>query len=140
MNRNPRQASYNRDYFSRNVQLIFQQSLSKGMVYYYDNNEWVIGGNANEPITDFQEKIVKNGIWLPSENHLIEWLLDNDFTFSIVNNDGFFEINCLDSITGTKYSAKVPTLEFAIAAIIKKILKKHEREFDLKDKIFGVIE
>ena len=118
----------------------YKEHISKGMVYYYDNNEWVIGGNANEPITDFQEKIVKNGIWLPSENHLIEWLLDNDFTFSIVNNDGFFEVNCLDSITGTKYSAKLPTLEFAIAAIIKKILKKHEREFDLKDKIFGVIE
>ena len=29
MNRNPRQTSYNRDCFSRNVQLIFQQSLSQ---------------------------------------------------------------------------------------------------------------
>lgn len=37
----------------------YKEHISKGMVYYYDNNEWVIGGNANEPITDFQEKIVK---------------------------------------------------------------------------------
>ena len=118
----------------------YQNHFHKGMVYYYEGAEWVIGGNADEDISNSDMKIIHEGIWLPSEMHLIEWLVNNDFVFHIVNTDHFFEFKCKDSITGTEYSTKVPTLEVASATVIKKILKKKERTFDTKEKIFGIIE
>jgi hypothetical protein len=118
----------------------YEQNIHKGMVYYYHNYEWVIGGNMDEEVSDADRKIVAEGIWLPSEIHLIEWITDNDFIFSLVNQDGFFELRCKDSICGTEYYTKVPTLELAFAIIIKKILKKKERPFDTHDKVFGIIE
>ncbi|MDD6395516.1 MAG: hypothetical protein PUB37_04950 [Firmicutes bacterium] len=117
----------------------YQKHCQKGMVYYYNGSEWVIGGNVDEPLTDTQREIIDNGTWLPSEANLIEWLQDNDFVFVVVNTDGFFKVECKDTVTNTQYNSKMPTLEFAMAAIIKKILKKHEREFDTKEPIYGVI-
>lgn len=118
----------------------YQENFYKGEVYYYNDAEWVIGGRTDEDIfSDFDLTIMKNGLWLPSESHLIEWLQDNDFVFAIINNDGFFEIQCKDIVTLTEYNTKTPTLEYSLAALIKKILKKREREFDVKNKIFGII-
>ncbi len=102
----------------------YQNNFHKGMVYCYEGAEWVIGGNVNEDISNTDLKIINEGLWLPSEMHLVEWLIDNDFVFSIVNIDNFFEFRCKDSITGTEYHTKVPTLELALATVIKKILKK----------------
>lgn len=118
----------------------YERNVQKGMVFYYNCCEWVIGGNMDEKISEIDKKVVERGIWLPSESHLIEWLTDNGFIFSLVNQDGFFELRCKDSISETEYYTKVPTLEFAFATVIKKILKKKERPFDTHDKVFGVIE
>lgn len=112
----------------------------KGMVYYYDGSEWVIGGDSEAPLTEFEKNIVENGVWLPSEIQLIEWLLDNDFIFSIVNTDGFFDVVCKDTVTQIQYKSKMPTLDYTISAIIRKILKKKERKFDTKEKIYGITE
>ena len=117
----------------------YQKNSHKGMVYLYGGSEWVIGGNVDDDISVFDKEIIKKGLWLPSEMHLIEWLLDNEFVFSIVNVDGFFDFTCKDSMTNTKYHTKVPTLELALVTVIKKILKKGERTFDNNEKKFGVI-
>lgn len=118
----------------------YQKNPQKGMIYYYNDTEWVIGGCVDEALTDSDKAIIANGIWLPSEIHFIEWLHDNEFVFAIINQDNFFEIQCKDAITSTQYETKTPTLEFSLAAIVKKILKKKERAFDEKEKMFGVVE
>ena len=118
----------------------YTNNIHKGMVFYYKDSEWVIGGNENDNLSDEEKVIANNGIWLPSSLHLIDWLVDNDFVFIIKNTDGFFDIICKDSITETQYESKTPTLEVTLASIIKKILKKKERLFDTKEKVFGIIE
>lgn len=118
----------------------YAEHPQKGMVYFYENAEWVIGGNVDDPLDEYDYFVILNGIWLPSEMHLLEWLSDNDFVYAIVNTDGFVDATCKDSLTQTQYQSKTPTLDVALAAIIKKILKKHEREFDTKEKRYGVIE
>ena len=118
----------------------YQMNIHKGMVYYYEEAEWVIGGNVDAELSQLDKKIAQEGIWLPSEMHLVEWLVDNGFVFSIVNIDSFFEMKCKDSFTGTDYYSKVPTLDLALETVIKKILKKKERIFDVKDKVYGTIE
>lgn len=117
----------------------YQNHIHKGMVFYYNDSEWILGGNVDEDLSKFDMELTQKGTWLPSEWHLLEWLQENDFVFAIINQDGFFEIQCKDSITNTVYTTKVPTLDFALATIIKKILKKKERQFDKKDKILGTI-
>ncbi len=118
----------------------YQNHFHKGMVYLYGESEWVIGGNVDGDMSVVDKEIINKGLWLPSEMHLIEWLLDNEFVFSIINIDGFFDFTCKDSITKTEYHTKVPTLELALVTIIKKILKKRERMFDYKEKQYGMIQ
>lgn len=117
----------------------YSENVHRGMVYYYNDEEWIIGGRCDADFTDDDMKIISDGIWLPSQEHLLEWLEDNDFVYSIVNTDGFYDVDCKDSHTNTLYHSKTPTLEVALASIIKKILKKKERTFDYKEKIFGTI-
>jgi len=112
------------------------------MVYYHNNSEWVLGGDLSARLTEFDMEIVKNGIWLPSEVHLIEWLMENDFIFRIIhdNPDMRVTIHCEDAITGAVFSPTVSSLADALACLIIKILKKRERPFDTKGKVYGIIE
>lgn len=119
----------------------YQNNPVKGMMYYYNDTEWIIGGSCEGDLTQEDLKVVKGGVWLPSVDHLLEWLVDNEFVFSIVNTNGFYEIDCVDSLTKTKYHTVTPTLDYSLAVIVKKILKKKEREFDIKEKeSYSIIE
>lgn len=120
----------------------YQEHFHRGMVFYYDNSEWIIGGNKDEDLTEQDMKIIENGVWLPSANHLMEWLQENSFNFSIspLKSSMMVEIQCMDSITGTEYSPTVSVLEVALACLIRKILKKSERKFDTNKKEYGIIE
>lgn len=119
----------------------YQNNPQKGMIYHYNNAEWIIGGSCDSDFTQEDLKIIKEGVWLPSVNYLLEWLTDNDFVFAIVNTNGFYEIDCVDAITKTKYHTSTPTLDYSLSVIIKKILKKKEREFDTKVKeSYAIIE
>jgi len=120
----------------------YQEHFYRDMVFYYNEAEWMIGGNLSEKIVESDLEIIKSGIWLPSELHLMEWLMENDFKFNIINNDRDMcvTIYCEDGITGTVFSPTVSPLPDALACLIVKILKKAERPFDKKNKIFGVIE
>ena len=108
----------------------------RGMVYCCNGREVVLGGDVNEPLSPQEREMAARGMWLPSAVHLTEWLWDNDFVFSIVNTDGFFDVTCRDTLTDTLYQSKTPTL----AAVVRKILKKRERPFDTKEKTVGICE
>lgn len=118
----------------------YQEHIHAGMVFQIGEKEHVIGGAINEPLAEKDRLIVQQGMWLPSINHLIEWLNDNNFSFAIINQNGSYEIQCKDTITGRKYHTQVPTLDFALAVVIKKILLKRERKFDTGEKIYGIID
>jgi hypothetical protein len=120
----------------------YQEHFHKGMVFQYDNSEWVLGGNKDENLTEQDIKIIDDGVWLPSVAHLIEWLQENSFRFSVSSQESnmLMKIECEDSINGTRYSSTTSTLEVALACLIKKILKKGERQFDINIKAYGTIE
>ena len=112
----------------------------RGMVYDYSGREVVLGGDVNEPLSPQEREMAARGMWLPSAVHLMEWLWDNDFVFSVVNTDGFFDVTCRDTVTDTLYQSQTPTLAVSLAAVVRKILKKQERPFDTKEKMVGICE
>lgn len=113
-----------------------QENPHKGMVFQYEDSEWVIGGEKETEIENADMEIIKKGIWLPSEEELICWLQYNDFVFVLAFQGFFFEIKCRDSITGTAYTAEAPTPDLALFRIIKKVLTKGERAFEIKEEYF----
>lgn len=117
----------------------YSNNVHKGMVFHYNNEDWIIGGRCETELSNDDINIIVHGTWLPSDSHLLEWLADNDFVYAIVNNDGFYDVTCKDVHTNTTYHTKMPTLEFSLASIIKKILKKNERLFDRNEKPIGIV-
>lgn len=118
----------------------YQNNPEKGMMFYHNDSEWILGGDTEADLSESDIKIIAEGTWIPSDFHLIEWLKDNDFSFYILNDDGFYAVKCVDNATRSEFTAKTPTLSFALSAVIRKILKKAEHSFDTKEKIYGIIE
>lgn len=112
----------------------FQEHPCKGMVYEYNGTEWIIGGKKEEEITKQDKKIIEEGTWLPSVSQMMQWLQNNHFTFAFVSrgNGTLIEVRCTDSVTGTMYHSDA-SIEIALAATIRKILSKKERQFDVCD-------
>ena len=117
----------------------YQENIHKGMVFYYNNNELIIGGNSQEDLSDSDLEVVRNGIWLPSSWHLFEWLRNNDFAFYIKYEGDLIELFCKDSMTGREYLTNTLTLDYTLSCTIRKILKKKEREFDKNEIIIAEI-
>lgn len=112
-----------------------QNNPQKGMAYYYNEREWIIGGDIEENFTVNETTVIQNGIWLPSTDELIDWLQNNKFIFNIyyptIENMGIY-VNCIDSITEREYNTEGP-LPMVLGFTIKKILKKAERPFDINE-------
>lgn len=117
----------------------YQENIYKGMLFQIGDEEYVVGGNTESDISDAEAQKIKSGVWIPSAQHLIEWLQDNDFAFQINFEQNLIAIACKDTITNTEYSSESPDLETSLFSIIRKILKKKERIFDYKEKICGEI-
>ena len=111
----------------------WQEHPSRDMVFYKDGICFSLGGNLSAPLTDEEKQLISDGVWLPDQFALQFWLEKNDFAYSIsVNQDGHL-VECVDLITGTKYTSDSPIpVEDALAANIRKILKHKEREFNTK--------
>lgn len=117
----------------------YQQNIYKGMIFQIGDEEYVVGGNTEDDISDAEKDKIKDGVWIPSAQHLIEWLGDNDFAFAIVYETNLYKIVCKDTLTSTEFHAESPDFDTAIFSIVRKILKKKERAFDYKEKIYGEI-
>ena len=111
----------------------WQEHPSRDMVFYKDGICFSLGGNLSDPLTDEEKQLISDSVWLPDQFYLQFWLEQNDFAYSIsVNQDGHL-VECVDLITGTKYTSNSPIpVEDALAANIRKILKHKEREFNTK--------
>lgn len=111
----------------------WQEHPSRDMVFYKDGICFSLGGNLSDPLTDEEKQLISDSVWLPDQFYLQFWLEQNDFAYSIsVNQDGHL-VECIDLITGTKYTSNSPIpVEDALATNIRKILKHKEREFNTK--------
>ena len=52
----------------------YEQHMNVGMIYYYQNNEYFIGGFCCSEYSALDKLAANKGCWLPTEAELLEWL------------------------------------------------------------------
>ncbi len=71
----------------------FENDSNSGGVFYYNDCEYTIGGRWDEPCSEEDHIIAKNGIWLPNESDLMLWLQWNfnyDVTIKYIDSERYF--------------------------------------------------
>lgn len=81
----------------------YEHHLNKGMLYYYDNDEYLIGGYSNKDFTDEEKRISENGTWIPDADSLLKWLQSCGFCYRI-EWDGYYNVSAIDD-SGTCFEA-----------------------------------
>lgn len=108
----------------------YEHFLNYGMLFYYHNDEYVIGGFSNGAFSDIDKEVAQKGEWLPDAAQLLEWLTDTDFKVNISIDDGqYFTIKATDMIDGALYNGGGITLADALAKTITKICKSNRRSY-----------
>lgn len=94
-------------------------------VFEYQNSIWVAGGRilpSGDILCD--EKIYKEGTWIPGLPDLITWIEDNDCKFETSYCGLSYKVTVTDR-NATSYKGSGSTLEFAMFLAIKKVLEKY---------------
>ena len=115
----------------------YEHECNIGMTYYFDGNEYTIGGNWNEDVADDMACISKHGQWLPDEQQLMEWLQKNKFDMTIkwCDENQYFYCNAVDTLTKQEYSAGGIDILNCLAKLIYKICKAMQRELIPSDNL-----
>ena len=104
----------------------------KTMVFYKDGRYFQFGGDIEVPLSIAEKELLQNAAWIPRREELEWWLSINNFSYSIIYDKGSTIVSCHDNVSGTDYSQSSPSsviVDHALAHIIIRILKKHERDF-----------
>ena len=108
----------------------YEHFLNYGMLFYYNNDEYFIGGFSNGAFSDIDKEVAQKGEWLPEAAQLLEWLADTDFKVTIMVDDGrYFSIQAIDTVDGTLFDGGGLTLADALAKTITKICKSNRRNY-----------
>lgn len=110
--------------------LEYEHFLNNGMMFYYQGDEYLIGGYSNEDFSEQDVEVAQNGVWLPEASQLLSWLVHTGFR-TIITNDGqgYYEVQATDLINGLIYYGKDLTFANALAVTIKRICKSKQREY-----------
>ena len=108
----------------------YEHFLNYGMLFYYNNDEYFIGGFSSDTFSDLDKEVAKQGEWLPEAAQLLEWLSNTDFRVDISIDEGqYFSIQAIDMIEGTLFKGGGLTLADALAKTITKICKANRRSY-----------
>ena len=114
----------------------YEHFLNYGMLYYYHDDEYFIGGFSVGDFSSLDKEVARQGEWLPEATQLLEWLTNTDFKVNITIEDRqYFSIQAIDMIDGTLYNGGGLTLANALAKTITKICKTNRRNFIPKPKL-----
>ena len=114
----------------------YEHFLNYGMLYYYHDDEYFIGGYSDGDFSDLDKEVTQQGEWLPEATQLLEWLTNTDFKVSISVDDGqYFSIQAIDMIDGTLFNGGGLTLANALAKTITKICESNRRDYVPKAKL-----
>ena len=113
----------------------YEHFLNLGMTYYYQGNEYVIGGSLTSEFTEIEKIIAREGCWLPTAEQLLEWfaLVEIDIYIQLDAPDQCYHITATDCVTGMEYSTKGRTLALSLAMLIRKFCKKGLRPYIPKE-------
>lgn len=120
----------------------YEHFLNFGMLFYYNDEEYFVGGFSNDTFSELDKEAALNGEWLPEAAQLLEWLTNTDFKVTISNDDGqYFSIQAIDMIDGTHFIGGGLTLANALAKTITKICKSNRRSYIPRTRLrLGIIE
>lgn len=105
---------------------IERELCNPGNVFFFEGEEYVIGGKCNGTPLSEQDKIASlEGKWLPTTDQLLLWLqwkLDKDITVKYHSAEKYFYSEIQDS-DGNTYTGSGPDLLCSLYKLILKILK-----------------
>ena len=108
----------------------YEHFLNYGMLFYYNDEEYFIGGFSNNTFSDLDKEVAQQGEWLPEAAQLLEWLTNTDFKVTISIEEGhYFSIQAIDTTDGTLFNGGGLTLANALAKTITKICKANRRSY-----------
>ena len=108
----------------------YEHFLNYGMLFYYNDDEYFIGGFSNNTFSDLDKEVAQQGEWLPEAAQLLEWLTNTDFKVTISIDEGhYFSIQVIDTTDGTLFNGGGLTLANALAKTIAKICKSNRRSY-----------
>lgn len=107
----------------------YEHSLQTGMVYYYQDDEYTIGGGTFASFSEFDKAAARDGEWLPDSEQLLSWLKYTDFKVDISVEGNYFAVQATDLINGSVFTRDGFTLANALAFLIRKICKSKQREY-----------
>ena len=108
----------------------YEHFLNYGMLFYYNDDEYFIGGFSNNTFSDLDKEVAQQGEWLPEAAQLLEWLTNTDFKVTISIDEGqYFSIQAIDITDGTLFNGGGLTLANALAKTITKICKANRRSY-----------
>ena len=107
----------------------FEHDCNPGMVYYYDNCEYILGGRCDgTPCSDEDQMAAQKGQWLPDESHLMLWLqwkLDYDVTVEYVADKRYF-YGTAKNTDVEEFKGSGPDLLCCLYKLILKICKHNQ--------------
>lgn len=120
----------------------YEHFLNKGMVYYYEGDEFVIGGYSESEFTDEEKLIAQKGLWLPNSCQLLEWLQATDFRYTIEWNpkNNYYCVSAHDCRCNGTYTAGGIDFVNAVAKVICKICKSRKREYAPRERLIIPVE
>ncbi len=108
----------------------YENTLYYGNMYYYHNDEYLVGGFCEASLSDLDKEVVQHGDWLPNATQLLAWLKNTDFKVCIsIDDSSYHSIQATDKMNGMLYIGGDYTLANALAKVIFKICKSNRREY-----------
>lgn len=108
----------------------YEHFLNHGMLFYYQDDEYRIGGFSKDDFTEQDKIVAERGEWLPEASQLLAWLKNTDFRVTIsMDETSYYSVKATDIINNAFYTASDYTLANALAKVIMKIYKSHLRRY-----------
>ena len=108
----------------------YEHFLNNGMLFYYQGDEYLIGGYSKGNFSEQDIEVAKNGVWIPEASQLLSWLAHTDFCTTITNDgEGCYKVQATDLVNGSIYYGRDLTFANALAVVIKKICRSKQREY-----------
>lgn len=107
----------------------YEDFLNSGMIFSYQDDEYIIGGFCNADFSPTDKEIAQKGEWLPDCHQLLQWLQQCHFDISISwdMQESRFYLSAI-YLDGSKYEAKSVDLADGLANIIYRICRTNNGE------------
>lgn len=114
----------------------YEHFLNQGNLFYYQDDEYLIGGFSKDDFTEQDKIVAEHGEWLPEASQLLAWLKSTDFHVAIsMDETSYYAVQATDTINHAVYVGGDYTLANALANVILKICKSHLRAYTPKSSI-----